>query len=81
MSKTGKILCAFSLAILVVGVSIYSYFLKPASYSYGGEPPQAISESLLVSQSWITLFDGQSLSGWTPIEVALTDRDSVIVLQ
>lgn len=51
---------------LVVGVYIYQTQIRVDDYSHSGDRAAPPSASLTGDEPWLSLFDGESLEGWTP---------------
>ncbi|MDX1734421.1 MAG: DUF1080 domain-containing protein [Halioglobus sp.] len=56
------------LVVLLVFAAAYIYqtYIKVGDYSHSGAKANPPSESLAQDAQWLSLFDGESLEGWTP---------------
>jgi len=52
--------------LLVMAAVFYQRYFKVGDYQHQGTLAAAPSKSLVEEGDWLSLFDGESLSGWTP---------------
>lgn len=61
-----RLVLIFLALVLAAALLLYQVYFKVSDYQHSGPLPALPSESLAEQANWLTLFDGESLAGWTP---------------